>query len=424
MARTKGFNLPEDIIFTHAGGSMNITGAYTKVNISEDIFQHSMNCSILLADTTGVLDDIDFDGTETITIAFKSEPEEDQVIKLKFRIYKVDVQVATTGVQGKQFTLFGVTPEHFVQANMDINQSFNLPIHKSAEKVLQKVNKSTKRDKKRKLNFHETSGVDTYIVPGMTPYETMDFFAKRAYSAKYRASLYTFYENSKGYNFHNIEQLIEEQRDNAIKYTYNPNVNVDNANPDRDQQHEIEAITFKPTKNVMSRIKGGAYASQVAEINLLSQSLDRQALLVKENFKDFIHLDKKGMSLDSKAMIDDGLNIINSTYWKHSNGTKTNIASIVPNRKFYMASLQTVEAELTVPGDSNMHAGKVIEISMLEQNAKSDSKGEEPKITGKYLVTKVNHLFDRQEYIMGMVVNKESFRPNVDDPSKNIVASK
>ena len=102
MARTKGFNLPEDIIFTHAGGSMNITGAYTKVNISEDIFQHSMNCSILLADTTGVLDDIYFDGTETITIAFKSEPEEDEVIKLKFRIYKVDVQVAETGVQGKQ----------------------------------------------------------------------------------------------------------------------------------------------------------------------------------------------------------------------------------------------------------------------------------------------------------------------------------
>ena len=424
MYKARSYNLVEDIFIEHAKGKVNITNAWNLIELEEDLFNASMNCFLTVGDTTGLLDDIDFDGTETFKIKFKSGKEEDKTIAIKFRLYKQLVNASTDGSKNKIYNLYGVTPEHFTQATMDINQSFNLPIHKSAEKVLEKVNKSTKRDKKRKLNFHETSGVYTYIVPGMTPYETMDFFAKRAYSAKYRASLYTFYENSKGYNFHNIEQLIEEQRDNAIKYTYNPNVNVDNANPDRDQQHEIEAITFKPTKNVMSRIKGGAYASQVAEINLLSQSLDRQALLVKENFKDFIHLDKKGMSLDSKAMIDDGLNIINSTYWKHSNGTKTNIASIVPNRKFYMASLQTVEAELTVPGDSNMHAGKVIEISMLEQNAKSDSKGEEPKITGKYLVTKVNHLFDRQEYIMGMVVNKESFRPNVDDPSKNIVASK
>ena len=174
----------------------------------------------------------------------------------------------------------------------------------------------------------------------------------------------------------------------------------------------------------MARIKSGAYASQVAEINLLEQTLDTQALLVKENFKDFIHLDGKGMSLDSLAMIDDSLNVINNTHWKYNDGVNTNIASIIPNRKFYQESLGTVEADVTVPGDSNLHAGMVIRISMLEQNAKSDGKQEEPTITGNYLITKLNHFITRNEYVCNMIVNKDSFRPNVDDPSKNVVAGK
>lgn len=422
--RAQSFLFTEEIIFTHAKGEVNLTGAYTKINIQEDIFEHSMNCVLLALDTTGMLDDLDFDGTETFKFSFKSEPEEDETISLLFRVYKVETQLSSDGSNAKQYQLFGVTPEHFTQATMDINQSFNLPIHQGVEKVLEKVNAAVDRKKKRKLNVHETDGLYTYIVPGLTPYETMDFLAKRSYSAKYRASLYTFYENSKGFNFHNVEKLIEDGREDPITYTYNPNVNTNQNDPNRDQQHEIESIKFQPVKNVMSRIKSGAYASQVAEINLLEQTLDTQALLVKKNFKDFIHLDGKGMSLDSIAMIDDSLNVINSTYWKYNDGVNTNIAPIIPNRKFYQESLSTVEASASVPGDSNLHAGMVVRISMLEQNAKNDGKQEEPKITGNYLITRLNHFISRNEYVCALVLNKESFRPNVDDPSKNVVAGK
>ena len=82
--RAKSFLLTEEIIFTHAKGEVNLTGAYTKIRIEEDLFEHSMSCVLLALDTTGQLDDLDFDGTETFRLGFKSEPEEDDQIDLLF----------------------------------------------------------------------------------------------------------------------------------------------------------------------------------------------------------------------------------------------------------------------------------------------------------------------------------------------------
>ena len=42
--RAKSFLLTEEIIFTHAKGEVNLTGAYTKIRIEEDLFEHSMSC--------------------------------------------------------------------------------------------------------------------------------------------------------------------------------------------------------------------------------------------------------------------------------------------------------------------------------------------------------------------------------------------
>jgi uncharacterized protein (DUF2344 family) len=77
---------------------------------------------------------------------------------------------------------------------------------------------------------------------------------------------------------------------------------------------------------------------------------------------------------------------------------------------------------LLVPGNSNMTVGKVIDLNMLETTANTETKEQEQKVSGNYLVTRVFHMIDRKEYNMVMVLNKESYRANIDDPSKNVVA--
>ena len=51
--------------------------------------------------------------------------------------------------------------------------------------------------------------------------------------------------------------------------------------------------------------------------------------------------------------------------------------------------------------------------------------GQEPKVTGKYLITRLIHSIDKnQGYGQVLMGNKESFIPNVEDRRKNIIGSK
>ena len=103
--RAKGFNLPERIVFTHSKGTTDITGSYTKIIVEEDIFNPSISMSIAIADSTGALDDIDFDGTETVKLSFNSSKPDDNTINLLFRVYKVTVAPAEDGTNNKAYFL-------------------------------------------------------------------------------------------------------------------------------------------------------------------------------------------------------------------------------------------------------------------------------------------------------------------------------
>ena len=68
MYKARSYNLVEDIFIEHAKGKVNITNAWNLIELEEDLFNPSMSCFLTVGDTTGLLDDIDFDGTETFKI--------------------------------------------------------------------------------------------------------------------------------------------------------------------------------------------------------------------------------------------------------------------------------------------------------------------------------------------------------------------
>lgn len=405
------YELLDSVKIKHAGGEVDVTSIMALCSIKEDFEYEEVRAQMVVMDSSGGLDAIEFDGTETFKISFSSTQEDDKIISLLFRIYKVDYKIDEEKTDVKIYTFDAFTPECMKQSSMDINQSFKSNIHKSVKHVFDKLGTD------KKINIHETTGSYTYIVPGMTPFETMDFFARRAYDSNYRASAFLFYENVDGYNFKNLERVIAEERGNAIGYKYTPTSTV----PDPDPQHTITQMDLPSNKDVMEKIMSGAYASAVKEIDLINQRVNSSTVRVKEDFVTFEHLDDVAMSLDSKAIIDEHLNTINSTQWINNIGVDDKRKELIPRRKFYLDCLNQVSLTLTVPGNSNLTLGKVLDLNILEMSGKTQDKGQEPKISGKYLITSVAHNLIGKEYLCTVRCNKESYKANSDNLENNIV---
>jgi len=406
----------------HKDGTLNLETSFHSLVVTESVFQASLSCRLILLDADEKLANLDLDGSEELKVGWHSEKNRE--IKNSFRIYRSVIEPDdTSGSKGKAYELFGMSEEWINQSTMDINQSFNGSLSQAARVVWNKLKQ--KNATKKNFTCHETTGSTTTIVPGLTPFETMQMFERRSYHGKYNSSIFRFYEDMRGYNFVNIEQLIAEQRNRAIPYKYNPGMAIDDQK-NVEGQFTIEQIAFPKSKNIVDKIKSGAYASQVKEIDIINQKVDTQRLTVKENFNDFYHLDKPAITLDKTTIIDEALNTVNNTKWmnKYVDGKRhkdNNFAAAIVRRKFYGDSLGQVKMNCVVPGNSDLGVGMCLDLSMIEISANKETADQEKKISGKYFISEVNHQIKSQKYSCTLSCSKESYRANVEDTSKYII---
>ena len=194
---------------THSKGDLSLLNAVHEFRISFGLHQESSICSISILDTTDLLADLDPDGTEVLTIGWHSQDDEE--IKQTYSIFKTDTIMDSNKGVGKVFVFYGVAHTHMEQLSMDVNRAFTGTIQNFVQKIFREIPRGAPID----INAHKTTGVSTIIIPGMTPFEAIQKLTSRAYSAKYSSSLIQFYQNSKQYCFHNVEQLIADFKDSA-----------------------------------------------------------------------------------------------------------------------------------------------------------------------------------------------------------------
>lgn len=406
-----------EIVFD--GGKLNVLPYMADFSLEEDLYKKSLNFNVTFADASDIFNKIDFDGMEKINVKFKAPGNE--YITLTFQVWKDLVTPSADATGNKLIQLFGVTPEHYVQQRLDINQSYNGKISDFVKIVYGYFGT-------KPFECDTTSGSSVHIIPGMTPFESMDFLANRAFSGKYPTSWFTFYEgigDGEGkYYFKNVEKLIEENKQSPIDFKYAPSSVADEDLKKR--QFVIEELEIETNKDVMKKMKAGMYASEVYEIDLIyKQVLPTKFTVDEPTFKEFIHLDKDPMSLDSKKQVKENLGVINTSFWQtrmaDSFTRDSFFGTIIPRRLFYLNSLSQVQAKMIVPGNSDLRVGKVVNLDMLEQTASTETRDQEHRTSGNYLVTNVRHICTRDSYKCVVKMVKESYRANTRNPEKNFL---
>ena len=407
----------------HKDGVLTLGQAVDSFQVAFGLSLDVSKCLVSILDTTNTLANLDPDGTEILTLGWESE--KDNPILIEFNIYKIDIQTDDKNQTSKLYNFYGCSPEFIHQATTDINRTMTGKISEMVQTIFDNIGTPPKTAIKNKLyDVHETTGVVNLIIPGETPLEAIRRLEKRSYSAKHKSSLYRFFQDTKGFRWANLERLIEEGRADefTFKYAYNPsNVNTGKTTKEK---FNIINMSFGKTKDIIEKLISGAYASRVNEIDLVNQKIDTTQLQLKENFKDFFHLDQPAITFDKLPIIEQSLNKINNTEWINKYPGNFNWGAQITRAKFYADCLGQVRMNCMVPGYSNLNPGRVLDLSMLEASINKENPEQEKKISGKYLIDTVTHVYSQQKYVCVLSCSKESHRANLEDLSDYIIGDR
>ena len=307
------------------GGYIDLKGAWSNLNIYEDVFANSLTGSIQITDAIGLMETIPIIGEETIhvhirTRGFKKErgnsttvipgpfqgSESEGVINLKFRVIKLtDLNKLNDGMIS--YTLHLVSEEYIINLKSKVMKS-SLDPRSFEPRRISVIIKSLytqffKRGRIAKKIFIEpTKNPSSLVIPNYPPFKAFNFLASRAVSAGEHAvgSNFLFYETVKGFFFvsletlmagggtgyHTVEgrqgspaELVYTTPEQPIKETYvvQPKRNKEKSDDVKNVAIEMTAVDeykFSSNFDVLENLTKGMYSNRLLTHDLVRMKYD------------------------------------------------------------------------------------------------------------------------------------------------------
>lgn len=397
---------------------INLIPLLESIQINESLMSPSFNCVIYIVDALDIINSLPIVGEEQINVTLNSSGV--GIRSYKFQITSVDNVVSTVGSTTSRYKLQCITLEDIENALVSVDKYLNDMISLSAlnvyEDTLQSVDNTI-------FNYHPTGNRADYLVNGLLPFETMKHLCGRAYSETSASSYYAFYRNKDGFNFHNIEQLIKDGRDNPIAtYNYDESIRTSLASVTKKWEKEfynIKNYVIDSRSNIGDRIYNGGLSSSVEEVDIISKQITYHNYIAHAHFNDINEYatDKTAVNPNSDSFLEKHAYKINerSTYITDVTRFDQYAKSIIPRRLSYSLLTQNLKMNVKVPGNVDLSVGKVISLNLPTVHGFTIPKLNDNLISGNWLITDVDHITDGQEFDTSFYCVKIGFKKGLNN---------
>ena len=433
-----GYDLQVAKLTPYGGGEpLNIAESISKIEISQNLDTISYSGYVEVLDNVGMLENLPIRGEETLDLEIQTLDLKTK-IKQKLFVYSVsDITIATDG-QGVLYKLNFISQLSFKAGTRKIIEAFQSKPADIVKKLFQdnfskvkseaeELSFETKRfpiveDRERNLFIQPgTTGKLECIIPDYLPGKAMTFVAQRTFNSNTPSQFFRFFETLEGYYFCTDEFLMAEGAEEPFVLFYTPATgSLDPRNP-KDQLNRVEAISIiNRGSNTGSSLYNGAYASQVKEVDLLRRKV------TDKNFfytKDANYVDNTGEKAKvsnaphSKEFIDETFKIDVAKQvivFKDYAGENDNegqlrgeqfFPQIISNRLSYLNHSNAIVLGCQLKGRADLMPGKVIDLSIQNADVSEEVK-QNAQLSGRYLIRKTTHTFDKGVLSTSMTVAK------------------
>lgn len=189
------------------GRAIDLIPMVTSIDLYEDIFQNTMSGTLLLTESMGLPEIVPMIGEELISLKFSrvGEPVYENIFlvtKLSERSFpREETQV---------YQLHFVTPEFMSSISTRLSRAFKKKTATAAIREILEKDMKLKRPASD-YDFEESKPELTVVLPRMSPFDAVNFFAARAQSPTNQAN-YFFWQTLSGFHFRSLSSLMDSDK--------------------------------------------------------------------------------------------------------------------------------------------------------------------------------------------------------------------
>lgn len=404
-------------LITHENKVISLVQVFTNIKIVEDIYSNFIHGAIVIEDANDLHQNAPIIGEEMLRIVYSTD-KNSPVIERLFRIFRLETSNDDSR-ERLSHTMHFVSVEAFDNANSTISKSYK---NKSLSFIVTDAYKSL--NTKKKLEISNFSGLYHIISPNWNPFQLINYVTSIAQPKQYKNSLALFYEDANGFKVSNIQDLLsKESLGKWVSTNTELNLNKEDTTDELNPSYNI--VSYRILKNSTDTLKAmheGLYSNAVLAYDNLSKTAKTFVYDYKKNFNDTVHLSGYRLNSDNFQYNNPNqrLTVIPTTTFRYdSNYVKGKLGAvnlsekremIIPSRTSLLSQISAKQIELTVLGNSNLVAGSVIDIELVNNTALDSMKNKRHRYNAKkVLVTRVVNIFTKKQHKMKLIVADDSY---------------
>jgi len=371
--------------------------------IFESITAPFITGRIIITHRKGIEELLPITGDEIIILRFQSRGREDNpdpINDLRLRVFAGREETIGSDRQNYQrtFKLF-VADEQFVNSiNKEYSRSFK---EQSVSKIVQHI--AEKMIGVTMSHVEETKYDTNYIMSYVTPHQAIMDLSFSASSISHDDGGYVFFQNTEeGYKFQSLSSLFQQ------KPTMRLVPNAQNPLYEGNVQRWERLIDFDILRAIRERTIGFTMVGW----NKFTKAIVTEKISFDEFFERTVTLGAVAPlspeRINTQAVM---LRQGGDDKWFHVAGRDRMKKSMIKQSRL----------KISMQGTSKLSAGQVVDFYIDSQDS---SEMENQKLTGKYLIESINHIWSDIQYLQVMTIIRDSYftlsKGNLIRTSKNV----
>jgi hypothetical protein len=411
--------------------NIDIMNLWNSIEIYEDMYTNCLSGQIQITDSLNLLYHFGICGREKLIVSF-SVPLLDggtgrTKITRTFRVYKISERAPEAGDKTLRYILYFVSEEFIKSQQVKISKAYEGSIDTMVKSIYENYLRVdyTDAESQKLLDIDKTATEHRFIIPYWSPLSTINWLATRAVSATNTENCnFIFYEDLEGFKFKAFSNLCSN-KEPVAEYEYTPVTRPSDGgeiqNKDLQQQYQtIQDFLMMEYHNTMKNIENGFFASQLLVHDIVRKKWNvTNYSYGKQFFDGQDHLHERPLVAPGNDDLSDK-HLSNFKYYPKHLGLMGNNPTFKDNDRYedwllkrnsQMQQIEGCQLQLTLPGDSSLRIGNVINLKVPSFEVKENVYQDwlDKYMSGKYVVTAIRHsLVSTGDYTMKIEISRDS----------------